>query len=364
MKTKIAIIALILLLTACSKEDANDKAANISTDSKATTSSPAAVAKPEAPAAEFAAKPVKPDEATPSNDKIFDMNTIPESSANLGSFPYLKAPETYTYNYKTEIDPANISDFDKEYFAVNGKLMPVEGKSFKVRIEKDRSDGKRFNSLIVEKSFEEAILALGGVKVNNVPVPNKEIERVGDKELIQKHYGYSIDYNMLDEIKTYVIKTKEKQIWIQMSLMNDASGSLTILEVGSLKTLKVATVSAEAMKAEIDATGKAILNINFDTDKATLKTDGQEVVNQISALLKNNADLKLSIEGHTDNTGAAARNKTLSNERANAVMQALVAAGANAANLKATGFGADKPLAANDTDDNKAKNRRVELVKF
>jgi len=106
------------------------------------------------------------------------------------------------------------------------------------------------------------------------------------------------------------------------------------------------------------------VNINFDNDKATLMADGQDVVNQITALLKGNPALKLSIEGHTDNTGSAERNKALSTERSNAVMVALVSAGIGKDNLKAAGFGADKPLVANDSDDNKAKNRRVELVKF
>lgn len=106
----------------------------------------------------------------------------------------------------------------------------MEGKSFKSTIEKDRSDGKRFNSLIVGKSYENAILALGGVLVNNITIPQSEIKRVGDKELIEKHYGFSLDYNLLDDIKTYIIKTKDKEIWIQFYLLNDESGGITILE--------------------------------------------------------------------------------------------------------------------------------------
>jgi OmpA-OmpF porin, OOP family len=282
---------------------------------------------------------------------------------SMAEFPYLKAPVNYSYGYKNEINPSNISDFDKEYFAENGKLVVKEGKSFKVSLEKDKTDGKYFNSLVVESSYDEAIKALGGEKVNNVPVSNDEIKRVGDKELIQKRYGYSINQNRLEDIKTYLIKKNDKEVWIQLAMSGESS-NLTILETGSLKTLKVATITAEGMKKEIDATGKAIVNINFDTDKATLKADGQEVVNQIAALLKAAPVLKLSIEGHTDNTGSAERNKVLSTERSNAVMLALVNTGISKDNLKAAGFGADRPLVANDSEENKAKNRRVELVKF
>lgn len=294
---------------------------------------------------------------------IFDINTIPVTDKDLGTFPYLNAPETYQYGYDG-FKQEDIKDFDKEYFAVNGKLIPVEGKSYKNRLEKDSSDGKRFNSMIVDRSYETAIKALGGVLVNNVPVPDSEIKRIGNKELIEKKYGASLDFNRLDEIKTYIIRTKNKEIWIQYTLMNEESGWIAILEKSNLETLKVNTINADAMKKDLEKSGKAILNINFDTDKATLKPDGQKIVDEIVLLLKQNPDLKLSIEGHTDNTGNAAKNKQLSQERANTVMQYLVITGASKNNLKAAGFGAEKPLAANSTEENKARNRRVELVKF
>lgn len=165
----------------------------------------------------------------------FKIDDIAESTAELGVFPYINPPENYTYGYDKNINKKDIRGFDKEYFAVAGKLIPVDGKTFKSTIEKDRSDGKRFNSLLVGKSFEEAILDLGGVNVNNVTVPKSEIERIGNTELIDKHYGFSIDYNLLDAIKTYIIKTKDKEIWIQYYLLNDESGAITILEKNTNK---------------------------------------------------------------------------------------------------------------------------------
>lgn len=77
-----------------------------------------------------------------------------------------------------------------------------------------------------------------------------------------------------------------------------------------------------------------------------------------------NTKLKLSIEGHTDNTGSISRNKQLSTERANTVMYGLAGKGIDIKRLKATGFGSEKPLKLNDTDENKTQNRRVEMVKF
>jgi outer membrane protein OmpA-like peptidoglycan-associated protein len=101
-----------------------------------------------------------------------------------------------------------------------------------------------------------------------------------------------------------------------------------------------------------------------ETGKADIKPESQNIVVQIAEMLKANPDLKVSIEGHTDNTGTAAGNKTLSDARAKAVMKAVAAGGVEAGRLSAKGWGQEKPLADNRTDEGKTKNRRVEVVKM
>ena len=97
--------------------------------------------------------------------------------------------------------------------------------------------------------------------------------------------------------------------------------------------------------------------------KADIKADGQGVIDEIATALRNTPALKVGIEGHTDNVGAAAPNLKLSEARAQAVMAALVAKGIAAARLSAAGFGQTRPIADNAAEDGRAKNRRVELVK-
>jgi OmpA-OmpF porin, OOP family len=82
-------------------------------------------------------------------------------------------------------------------------------------------------------------------------------------------------------------------------------------------------------------------------------------------MLKDHADLKLAIEGHTDNVGQADANQTLSEKRAAAVRQFLIDSyGINGARLQAEGLGQTKPVASNDTPEGRQSNRRVELVKM
>ena len=83
----------------------------------------------------------------------------------------------------------------------------------------------------------------------------------------------------------------------------------------------------------------------------------------IADALKADGELALEIQGHTDNVGAAAANLTLSRERAAAVKAALVKAGIDEGRLTTSGFGDTQPVADNSTDEGRARNRRVELVR-
>jgi len=108
----------------------------------------------------------------------------------------------------------------------------------------------------------------------------------------------------------------------------------------------------------------AVHGILFDTAKATIKPESAAALAPIGELLKTSPDLKLEIQGHTDNVGQVAANLKLSQERAAAVKDYLVKNfGIEAARLTTAGFGDTKPVDDNKTDAGRAENRRVELVK-
>jgi len=108
----------------------------------------------------------------------------------------------------------------------------------------------------------------------------------------------------------------------------------------------------------------ATQGILFATGRAELQPESRPVLKEIAATLKDHADLKILIEGHTDNVGAPASNLTLSDARAAAVKAALVADFAIPADRISTkGFGDTKPAVPNATAEGRAQNRRVEVVK-
>ncbi|HEX2608589.1 MAG TPA: OmpA family protein [Flavisolibacter sp.] len=105
----------------------------------------------------------------------------------------------------------------------------------------------------------------------------------------------------------------------------------------------------------------AAKRIFFVTGSAKLSTKSNAALNEIVKILNDDKDLKLSIEGHTDNVGKADFNKDLSDKRANSVRTYLVGKGIDEARLTAIGFGLEQPIADNKTAAGRAKNRRVEL---
>ncbi len=101
--------------------------------------------------------------------------------------------------------------------------------------------------------------------------------------------------------------------------------------------------------------------VNFDNAKATLLAESGSSLDAVAASLVANPDVKIAVEGFTDNRGAAAANRRLSQARANAVREYLIGKGVDASRISAKGFGPARPAAPNTTDAGRAQNRRVEI---
>ena len=109
--------------------------------------------------------------------------------------------------------------------------------------------------------------------------------------------------------------------------------------------------------------GRVTLNVEFDFDKAIVKPKYDNEIGQLAAVLKKYPDLRITIEGHTDNVGKEAYNEKLSQRRADAVRKVLVEKfGIDAARLKAKGYGPKQPVAPNTTKEGRQQNRRVDAA--
>ncbi|MFQ5651223.1 MAG: OmpA family protein [bacterium] len=104
-----------------------------------------------------------------------------------------------------------------------------------------------------------------------------------------------------------------------------------------------------------------INNVFFDFDKYELKSESHPELNRLARILKNNPEMKVEILGHTDHVGTEAYNLWLSEQRAHAVVDYLISVGCEASKLTAIGYGKSKPIASNETEEGRQKNRRVEF---
>lgn len=127
---------------------------------------------------------------------------------------------------------------------------------------------------------------------------------------------------------------------------------------------QVYKVDASKLYAGLAAEGRiAVYGINFDSAKSAVSADSEPVLTQVREMLAAHPELKIKIEGHTDNVGGQAANLVLSQQRAAAVKAWLVRNGVADNRLTSEGLGDSRPVAPNDTDDGRRKNRRVELVR-
>lgn len=151
-------------------------------------------------------------------------------------------------------------------------------------------------------------------------------------------------------------------LWAYVTAL-DGNYDLIIIEEEGFK--KQLVFSAYQMKRTLDSLGTiSIYGINFDTAKDRLKQGSEKVLIEIVELMKNYPELRIEIQGHTDNVGLANYNLDLSNKRADTVKDYLLLFGVEKKRMIAKGYGLSKPIVSNDTEEGRAKNRRVELLKL
>ncbi|HSN49969.1 MAG TPA: OmpA family protein [Bacteroidales bacterium] len=233
-------------------------------------------------------------------------------------------------------------EFDSYNFFNGKNCTTVEGKKFK-RIYSLKEDAQKSSIIQISRNYANAVRNMGGTVVfEGAPQDAECAERNG-----------------LQMVTGKVVKDGN-EMWVEVSPGVDGSDYyLTIV----LKELMKQVVTASDMFVALNRDGHVALYINFDTGKSIIRPESRPIIEQIAGMLKTNPDLILSVEGHTDNAGNAASNKTLSVERAKSVVAAIVEQGISAERLSPSGYGQDKPIGDNNTEEGRAKNRRVELVK-
>lgn len=245
------------------------------------------------------------------------------------------------------IDSSKTNDFNEFLFASKGyddagapKGEVKAGKFWFV--DYILNDGERQPSAVeLIRNYENAFRKLGGSLVNRTLISG------------------------LPESAVYRMpRPNGGERWVQINIDNGGDRyQLNIVDIGAMA--QKLEFSAGEMADAIQKNGYVALSgIQFDTGKASIKPESIALLNEVVTLLNNDKALKLSVEGHTDNVGDKRANLDLSKKRAESVVKYLSSKGVDNKRLKFGGKGDSAPVADNRSDAGRAKNRRVELVKF
>ncbi len=262
--------------------------------------------------------------------------------------------------WERDEDYKRVFNFDKS-IQLEGKVTRIQYKA-----PEDRS------TLEIYRNYESALKRAGF-----------EILFAGAREELGEDFGeaaYNAMRNVRGDYWHYLHSEVEHQRYIAAKLSRPGGDvylsvfvSISIhrrypviqVDVIEVKPMEEGLVTADTMMEDITRTGRvAIYGIYFDTDRADIKPESDQTLEEIARLLRQNPALILYVVGHTDDVGALAYNMDLSRRRAEAVAETLVSKyGVDAKRLKAYGVGPLAPVASNSTEEGRAKNRRVELVK-
>ena len=214
-----------------------------------------------------------------------------------------------------------------------GRDEAVEGRFAQVIYNWDPPAGERPGRVQVLRNYQNAVKALGG-------------------EVLFEREGQT----------TLRVRQGAAETW---ALVAEYGGAVTVSLVERQAMKQDVVANADALASDLAATGHAsVYGILFDTGLAVVKPESEPALAEIAKLLAADPKLSLRVVGHTDAVGKLEDNQRLSRARAEAVQAALTGKyGVAAARLDAHGVGPLAPVASNDSEEGRAKNRRVELVK-
>ena len=206
--------------------------------------------------------------------------------------------------------------------------------------------GDEQTTMVAESSVKKDYQEIKGISTLQFILEYRSALTKAGWQIVEESQGL----NQGDATMTAHYGKNGRDIWTYMHF-GGAELSITVGEAGDL---------AAALKKDCHV---PLYGITFDFNKTTLRADSEGVLQRISTVLQNDAPLMIEVQGHTDNVGGDDYNLTLSQGRADAVKAWLVGHGTAANRITTRGYGRQQPIATNDSDEGRAKNRRVEMVK-
>lgn len=257
----------------------------------------------------------------------------------------------------SSIQGQEVKEFDEQQLVIGKvqqdgtvKTEKLEGKITRI----DLGDPDNRSSLERIRNYEQA-LAQNGFEI---------LYKCGKEECGPEIQIESIGYYPPERYLTALLRRKEGNVWIGVFVAAGPWTKIRIVEEKPMETGMVKITAGILEKNILKEGHMAMYGIYFDTGKSDIKPGSTETLQAIAEFLHTNPSLHMYVVGHTDNVGKQEENMQLSKMRAAAVVNELVVKhGVPSAQLQAEGVGSLAPVATNNTDDGRERNRRVEIVK-
>jgi len=237
---------------------------------------------------------------------------------------------------------------------VADKVLPLEGQVTYIHYTKPDT----VSALQIFRNYQSAFNKSGFKELFVCNRPCTETNLSSFKDLLKARELY------LNHARdNQYIAAQKGNVYVSM-FVNDGGVWLFVVEKGEMATDKISVVGNSPIAEALNKSGRVdVYGLTFDTGKSTLKPSSQTTLSELAQILNDNQQINLDVIGHTDNVGTEESNLTLSQQRSDQVVAALVSDyGISPTRLNPLGKGQSQPVASNDNEKGKATNRRVEFV--
>ena len=292
-------------------------------------------------------------------DKTLQLSGTFKDKKQIHALAHHLRPTYSTINLKQ-----NVHRIDKGAISLTEQILPSFLKNY--------NDGKihyTHETLIIEgtvdtqESLDEMTRLLKSAKipVENLTIINPEIlKREQEAEALAKAKAEALAQNKAEEAAKRAAEDAKRKADADADAKNKAQALQAEKEKATLDAARATTQAKLAAKEKITKLLQ-IENIEFEIAKGSLTQRGKVTVDKLANILTQYPNIKAEIAGHTDSDGSAEFNQKLSQSRVDTTKQRLISKGISETRLTAKGYGESQPLVPNTNDENKQKNRRVEI---
>lgn len=287
---------------------------------------------------------------------------IPVSNADLGTFPYFKTlPNLSAPN---QSDSLTIEK-NRTYFFDGKNYLTIDGQVSSQRLIVKDDKKKIPSEFQIVQEFDKVVATLGGKKMYAGKLPEEPLKKITAYNLVELGSKNQVAGSAYYGVVEYVIKTPDKEVWVQLvpATIGSKFYSLLIVEKKS-QLIGLNTNKENIILKELEKNGKAITHLDFQFDNAELLTQSKDELLNVIGTFQAHPDWKLQIVVNTAPVGKPEYSLSLTEKRAAAIKEALIGLGVKVSAVEAKGVGETKALGPNDTEKGRYTNTRVDILKL